>query len=251
MAIPIMAVMALAQAGYGMYKSQQQKKAAKKLKDSNFVPTAVEEAVQSSRLQANATSPEYQRGLEKLKQSTANTISSSKRVGGTAGQIQQSVADADAREKENIKDLSVAAAGTKAQARGELQNLLLTKGGYQKESRDAYNASKSALLGAAEQNQYNAITTGAQGLVSAFPGKTPTTNPATGPRAFNSNLSKGLSGKGVTDERASLTSKATAGKYSLNANAKYPGGGYQTKALKKNTYGLPDYSSMFANPYNF
>jgi len=244
-----MAVMAAAQAGYGLYKSHQQKKAAKKLKDSNYVPTAVEEAVQSSRLQSNATSPEYQRGLEKLKQSSANTISTSKRIGGTAGQMQQSVADADAREKESIKDLSVAASATKAQSRGELQNLLLTKGGYQKESRDAYNASKSALLGAAEQNQYNAITTGAQGLVAAFPGKTPTTGSPTGTRAFETNLSKGLSGRTPIDERSSLTTKATAGKMSFNSNARYTNNNYAVKGLKKiSPY---DYSSVFKNPYQF
>ncbi|MEJ7644272.1 MAG: hypothetical protein WKF87_06735 [Chryseolinea sp.] len=169
MPVPVAALLAVGQAGYSLYKSNKQKKAAKKLKESNWTPPAVEEAISSQRLAANASSPEYARGLERLKQSTANSIDASKKAGGTSGQIQQGIADSDAREKENIKDLQVADASFKNDARDRLTNLLQTKGGYQQQSRDAFNAAKSALTGASEQNQYNAVTTLGEGIVNSLP----------------------------------------------------------------------------------
>lgn len=224
----IPALVALGTAGYQAYKAHQQKQKAKKLKESNYVPGAVEEAIASERLRSHAASPEYTRGLEKLRQSTANTIDASKRVGGSSGQLQQSIADADAREKENIKDLHVAEAATKGEARSRLGGLLMTKGGYQQQSRDAYNATKSALIASSEQNMYNAVTGVAEGVVHSLPDS-----------AFGAGVSTGLS------KKAMAVGGGGNNYLSLNRNNRFVNGGFSPRAMRgKNGLGK-------VSPYDF
>lgn len=163
------ALLALGQAGYQFYKSEQQKEKARKLKNSNYIPQSVKDAETMSRQGLNSQAPGFDRGLQKIRQSTASTINSAARVGGTAGQVQQAVADSDAREKETTKDLAVSNAAWKAQQRDSYQNNLQIKGRYEKASYDAWQSAKSALKGAANQNQYNAITTASEGIVNSLP----------------------------------------------------------------------------------
>ncbi|MGC3945364.1 MAG: hypothetical protein QM762_12760 [Chryseolinea sp.] len=165
----IPALVALGTAAYQWYQSDQQKKKAKKLKPSNYVPPGTEEALTNARMDATAQSPGYARGLEKLRQSSATTIANAKRVGGNPAAIQQAVADTDAREKEAIKDLQVSDEAFRASNRKDLNRQLQIKAGYQKDSYDAYNASKSALIGASQQNKYNAITQLGEGVINSLP----------------------------------------------------------------------------------
>ena len=156
-------------AAYQMIQAAKQRKEAKNMKPSNYVPAAVREAEVSARMNANAQSPAAARGLERIRQSTANTISSAKRVGGSAASVQQAVNDADAREKESLKDLQVADSQNQADNRQRLQDILMAKGNYQQQSQDAYNSAKSALIGAAQQNQYNAVTNLGEGIINSLP----------------------------------------------------------------------------------
>jgi hypothetical protein len=152
--------LAAAQAGYSAHKASKQRKMANKLKQQNLTPQAVEEALASEKLRSTASSPEYLRGLEKLNQSSANALSQSKRIGGTTGQVQQSVADADARRREGIKDLQIADSGFKANSRANVQSLLMEKGGYQAEAREQKESAQAALRGAAETNEGQAVSHG-------------------------------------------------------------------------------------------
>lgn len=172
MAVPIAALVAVGQAGYQAYKGHQQEKKAKKLKQSNYVPPALEEAIVSSRMEANSLSPGYNRAMERARRSTGNTLTSAKRIGGSASQIQQTLVDSDAREKEISKDIEVAESANRTMAKRNLQGLLVTKGGFQKQSKDALDAAKSALIGAGEQNKYNAVTNLAEGIVNSVPDNT-------------------------------------------------------------------------------
>lgn len=164
----IPALIAAGTAAYQLYQAHQQRKQAKALKPSNYVPPAVLEAEQNARLNANSLSAGYGRSLDLLNRATATTINNAKRVGGSSSSIQQAVADADARQKNNIADLQVSEAANRQAARGQLNNLLLQKGAYQKESNDNYNAAVSALKGAAKQNTFNAITGLAEGAVMSM-----------------------------------------------------------------------------------
>jgi len=167
----IPALVAIGQAGYQMYQSHKQKEQAKDLKPSNYIPAGVKEAVSNARRDSISLSPGYTRGLEKIRQSTTDSIDAMKRVGGNGRVIQQGVADADAREKELLKDLSVADSAYRANRSDHLNQLLLHQGRYEQENMDAYRATKSALLGASMRNQYNAITTLGENMVSLLPDK--------------------------------------------------------------------------------
>jgi hypothetical protein len=169
MAAPVMALIALAQSGYQMYKSHQQKKKAEEMKDSRYVPPSVQQALASANSEATQLSPGYSRSVEKIRQSSATSINNAKRIGGSSNQIQNMVNNVDAREKEAIKDVEVSENAFKARARDNVRGLMMTKGGFEKDSRDAYNAAKSALIGASEQNKYNAITNLGEGIVNSLP----------------------------------------------------------------------------------
>jgi hypothetical protein len=172
--------LAAAQAGYSAHKAAKQRKAAKKLKEAQLTPKSVEEALAGEKLRSTASSPEYLRGLEKLNQSSANAISQSKRAGGTAGQIQQSIADTDARRREGIKDLQIADSSFKASSRANVNDLLMKKGGYESEARQQKEAAQSALRGAAEQNEYNAVSTGLSAIGTVAGGAAGKKGPWTG-----------------------------------------------------------------------
>jgi hypothetical protein len=201
MAIP--ALLMAGQVGYQLYQAHQQAQAAKKLKQSNYVPSAVNEAITSAKIDSNASSPMYRRGLEKIGQSTARTLDAAKRIGGSSSSLQQSVTDADAREKEVLKDLEVSDASFRAQSKQNLQGLLMKKGQFQQQSKDAYDSAKSALIGASKQNVFNAITTGAEGAMNLLPDSqfTPKNPKArTGARTNTGALTNDASNGGLTPE---------------------------------------------------
>lgn len=163
------ALVAAGTALYGLYQSDQQKKKAKDLKPSNYVPPALREAEATARLESSApASAMYLRCLEKQRQISASTVNNIKKIGGTPGQIQQSVSDADAREREASKDLEVNNEQFRLARKQDLNRTLQIKGGYEKQSYDDANAAKSALMGASKQNQYNALTTLGEGLVNEY-----------------------------------------------------------------------------------
>jgi hypothetical protein len=167
--IPVL--IAAGTAAYQMYQSKQQRDLAKKMKPSNYVPPAVQEAEQNARVNANALSSGYTRSLDLLKRSTANTIHNAKRTGGSLSTIQQAVADSDAREKSLIRDLEVNEAANRSASRNQLNNILMQKGAFQKDSQDNYNAAVSALKASSQQNTFNAITGLSEGVVRSLPDK--------------------------------------------------------------------------------
>jgi hypothetical protein len=190
------ALVALGTAAYGLYQANKQEKKADSLKASNYVPPGIKEAELNARIDSSAQPAGYARGLEKLRQGTASAISAAKQIGGTPGRIQQAAADADSREKELIKDLEVNNEMFRRERRRDLNRVLEIRGAFEKESYNALNAAKSALYGASAQNKYNAITTGAEGLVYSLPDS-----------AIDSNLSDvtGLGSDTVTATKAPAT----------------------------------------------
>lgn len=165
----IPALVAVGTAAYQMFQAKKQKDLADKLKPVDSTPQAVKEAIVNARMGANATaSPGYLRGLQRIRESTSNSIDYAKRL-GNPNQTRQLITDADAREKMLLKDLEV---NNEAYRRGQqdrLTNLLMREGGYQKDSQDAYNAAVSSLRGAASRNTYNAVSTLGENLIWGAP----------------------------------------------------------------------------------
>lgn len=221
------AAIAIAQAAYQAYKANQQKKMADKLKPSNYVPNSVREATDMARMDANATmGPTTKRGLEKLRQSTATSVENAKRVGGSPGQIQQAVADIDAREKETIKDLQVADSVDRYNRRQDLGRNLQVMGQYERMSRDAYNAAKSALRGASEQNKYNAVTNAGEGIMYSLPDNS-FSSTTTGQAGLSTTATRAMADTGpqLGDVRKYPTSdltRDTMGPYRRRFSSRYP-----------------------------
>ncbi len=209
----IPALVAIGQAGYSLYQAHKQKKLAEGLKPSNYIPPSVQEAVAGARVGAAASVMSgYERALEKAKTSSANTIARTSRITTNSGRIQQSVADADAREKELIKDLSVTNEQFRQGNQSNLQNLLGVQGGYEKASMDAFNQAKSALGGASMQNKYNAITTLGENLITGMGSKTGIGNQVSAAGKTGEELTKTLSaiqktGRPLTAEELDHISK--------------------------------------------
>jgi hypothetical protein len=168
--LPIAALASLGVSAYSAYQAGRQRKKANELKPSNYVPAGVAEAEANARMDANAAvAPGYLRGLESLRVGSANTIEAAKRVGGSAGQVQQAVADTDQRQKEMEKNLAVNNEQFRLQRRQDLNQALRVRGQYEQKSADDYNAAVSALKGAASQNEYNAVSGAAEGLIYSAP----------------------------------------------------------------------------------
>lgn len=172
MAVPVMAIAALAQAGYQMYQGHKQKEMAKKLKPSNYVPPGLKEAEALAKGAANATTaPGFGILSDRLKTQGANTVDRIQRSTSNPNLIQQAVADTDAREKEIMKDLAINNEAFRAQNRNQVIGLAQRRGAYEKDSWDAFNATKSALMGAGMRNQYNAVTGLFEGLIMSGVGE--------------------------------------------------------------------------------
>jgi len=197
---------------YQHYKANQQRDKANSLKPSNYVPPALQDAEATAQMSANAESPGYSRGLDKIKQSTENTINAATRIGGNPAQVAQQVADADLREKELSKDLAVSDASYRAGQRNNLQNIQLAKSGYQKASYDAFTAAQSALRGAADQNDYSALMNLGEGAVNALPDK-----------AFlNNNAGMNLSGVNPNEFYGSIYQRLKRDLYPSQTSIKNP-----------------------------
>lgn len=166
-------LLALTPSIFQYIKSRQQKREAKNLQKSTFIPPSVQEATNVARSNANATvTPGYSRSVERLEKISANSISNAKKISTSSGNIMAAVSKADALEKEGIKDLGARNDWFRFQNRGVLSRILQQKGIYEQRNQDKYDAAKSALRGASDQNLYNSVTNVAKVGVN-FAGENP------------------------------------------------------------------------------
>lgn len=148
-----------------------QNKKAKKLKPSNFIPPAIREAESTARQIAQSTQmPGQDRFEARLGKNTANTLAAARRSTSNPAALLEAVQEADARAKGAIADNKTNLDAFKLQGQNLLSNALAKKGAFQQANRDAYNAAKSALTGASQQNLYNAITNASNVGVAAAGG---------------------------------------------------------------------------------
>lgn len=153
------ALLALLPSLFQMGQSYSQKQKADNLKPSNYVPPSVQSAVDmATQSAASSTAPGYGNQLQKIKTVGANSISRAKQVAGDANQLQSAVQQVDARERDNTRDLGNRNQEFQFQNRGQLMKWLGIRGASEQRSTDAFNATKSALIGASQQNLYNGIS---------------------------------------------------------------------------------------------
>lgn len=148
---------------YQMGKSVAQRQKASELQQSNYIPPSVQNAVATARQmsEGSVSMPGYNQAVDRLKTTTANTIANSRKVAGNSAQLSQDVANASARENQSDQSLSAQNSAFKFSNLQNLQKWLGIRGGYEAKNRDQFNAAKSALTGAADQNMYNGISSAA------------------------------------------------------------------------------------------
>lgn len=156
---PLIPALSFLPSAFQLVKGFSQKKKAKDLKPSNFVPPSVESAINMAKADSlRTTAPGYGRTLEKIDAQNANAIDAARKVSSDASTLQASVSESDARRKEILKDIETENQQFQFRSRGDLMKWLGIRGDYEKMSRDSYDAAKSALEGAADQNIFNALT---------------------------------------------------------------------------------------------
>lgn len=175
------------QIGQGLYQKSQ----AKKLKESTFVPPELLMNRDLANQQAySRRAPGQAFAEEQIRRNTANTISAGQRsFGGDANKAAAVASSANAQANDATARLAGQGAQFSEQAFGRMANANQAIAGQKRQNRNEFNAAKSELLAASNQNIFNGISNVASaGLTSYLGGKgagsmsTPSA-PASGGRA--------------------------------------------------------------------
>lgn len=201
MAIPLAAaaLTALAPSVYQLYQSGRQRRAARNLKKSNFIPSAIKENVARGRRIANSSvSPGYMRAKENMRESVSDVANVAKRTASDSGQVLSAVASAQAVANDNLNNLEVQNDNFRLQGENMLASANNQKAQVEQKNEDQFQNAKAALKGAASQNEFNAITGIASVGVDALttqPGMGgASTTPGSSNMSFsNSNFASGFS----------------------------------------------------------
>lgn len=149
-------------------QSIAQRNKANNLQQSNYIPPSVQNAVANARLNAGATeAPGQDQALSRIRTSTANSILNAKKTASNAAQLSSSVGESEGREKQDLQGLTANNQAFQFRNRQDLMKWLGIRGEYEQSNYDKFNAAKSALIGASNQNAFNALTGAATtGLVA-------------------------------------------------------------------------------------
>lgn len=155
----------------------KQKRMAKNLKKSDYIPPALLESESLARNAANATQlPGQGRAEDNLDKATANTVSQARRTSNDSASVMEQVQAADAKTKQVVGDFGMKLADFKLDNQRNLQGVLSQKAQAEQANQDAYNAAKSALKGGSSVNAFNAVSNAASAGLMLGDG----VNPATG-----------------------------------------------------------------------
>lgn len=161
MALPL-AVMIGSQvinSGYQAYKSGQQKKMAKNLRPSNYIPPELKKQLSADERRASINQTKRQiRTNQQIDNTTANTANRIAKVGGSAADVIGAISAVDAKAKNAKIENEVVAEQEMEMRRDKLGRTRENVARIQLKNQDEYEAAKSALTGASDQNMFNAIT---------------------------------------------------------------------------------------------
>ncbi len=161
MALPT--ALALAPALVQSVNAFTQSRRANRLEKNEFVPPSLDRSINIAESRASkSVAPGYNRAVETLNQVTANTVDNAKRASTNAAAVQQMVSASDINAKKNIADLQAANEEFSDRSALQLQDRLVQRGEFEQYNEDQYQAARSALRGAAQQNTFNAITNAAE-----------------------------------------------------------------------------------------
>jgi len=140
-------------------KAKEQKKLAKDLKEDSFIPPALQAKLDAAKIRANATLfPGQPQAEEQIREASAGSINQVRRTSSSTSDVLNTVAAIDAQEKNSRVELARTNAEFQNQADRELGFTQSEVAGVEQGNRDQFNASKSALIGASDQNVFNALS---------------------------------------------------------------------------------------------
>jgi len=156
------------QVGQGFYQKSQ----AKKLKESTFVPPELLMNRDLANQQAySRRAPGQAFAEEQIRRNTANTISAGQRsFGGDANKAAAVASAANAQANDATARLAGQGAQFSEQAFGRMANANQAIAGQKRQNRNEFNAAKSELLAASNQNLFNGISNAASAGLTAYLG---------------------------------------------------------------------------------
>lgn len=155
------------QAGYQAVKGAQQKRQAKRLKPSTYIPPALQSQLAADKNRtAKSITKRQQLADKRINRMTAQTSNRIAKTGGSAGNMIIGAAAADAQGKDAIQESEVIAESERERNRDKLSATKMSVARVQQKNQDEYEAAKSALLGAGDQNIFGGIKTA--GSTAAF-----------------------------------------------------------------------------------
>jgi hypothetical protein len=157
------------QIGQGIYQKSQ----AKKLKESTFVPPELTMNRDLAQQQAfSRRAPGQGFAEEQIRRNTANTISAGQRsFGGDANKAAAVASAANAQANDATSRLAAQGQQFSENALGRLSGANMAIAGQKRQNRNEFNAAKSQLIAASNQNIFNGISNAASaGLTSYFAG---------------------------------------------------------------------------------
>lgn len=172
----------------------RQRKAAKKLEKSNFIPASMQESV--NRLRANASStmmPGYTQAVENIQQGTSNNI----RAAG-AGSISDKLSAAqggNVAQNDAIVDVQTKGAAFQLKNEDRLNTGLMERSRMEEKNEDTFRTTKQTMLNSASQNIFGGLTDissmGAGASAGAFGGGGVNKLLKMDPKVVNEAVSKG------------------------------------------------------------
>jgi hypothetical protein len=136
-----------------------QKNKAKKLKESNYIPPALKEAETEAKILSNAsTAPGQQAEEEAIKQGTSQYLSNVSKTGASANEMQNFAGAAIGNENKLKRDIARRTLLWKDQQRSNRNAIRGRIGQQQSENRRQFQAAKSALTGAGNQNLFSGLS---------------------------------------------------------------------------------------------
>lgn len=158
--LPLIAAAAAVPAVFQGIKGLRQRRLAKKLKESTFVPSEMRENQDLARQQAySRRAPGAARAEENIRKNLATTLGSQSRMfGGDAGKMVALSSGASARADNAAQGVQAQGQAFSENAFGRLAGANNAVAGQKRQNRDEYNRTKAQLLAASDQNIFNSIS---------------------------------------------------------------------------------------------
>jgi len=147
-----------------------QRKKAKNLKESKFIPSELRENQELAKQQAySRRAPGAALAEENIRKNLATTLGSQSRMfGGDAGKMVALGSGASARADNAVRGVQAQGQAFSENAYGRLAGANNAVAGQKRQNRDEYNRTKAQLLGASDQNFFNSLSNLSSAAITGY-----------------------------------------------------------------------------------